>query len=113
MTSQEDIRESLAKEILRKLELVNHPAVCQKPVSRVESGTFFNLSAVQATQAEQKEDREIVCSEVFADVTGKLDEVAQGRCLCSAALVQQYASMASLFRRPCRTPSRAPPVPLF
>lgn len=36
------------------------------------------MTAVQATDAEQKEDREIICGEVFADVTGELDELAQG-----------------------------------
>ncbi len=36
------------------------------------------MFSTQAIQAETKEDREIVCGEVFADVTGKLDEVAQG-----------------------------------
>lgn len=33
----------------------------------------------QAIDAEAKDDREIVCSEVFADVTGTVDERAQGR----------------------------------
>lgn len=30
-----------------------------------------------ATQADQKQDRDIVCSEIFADITGKLNEAAQ------------------------------------
>ena len=34
---------------------------------------------LQATEAEQKEDREILCGEIFSDVTGELDELAQGR----------------------------------
>ena len=34
---------------------------------------------LQATEAEQKEDREIICGEVFTDVTGELDELAQGK----------------------------------
>lgn len=33
----------------------------------------------QATDAEAKDDREIVCSEVFADVTGSLDDNAIGK----------------------------------
>ena len=33
---------------------------------------------MQANDAELKEDREILCSEVFTDVTGELDELAQG-----------------------------------
>jgi len=32
----------------------------------------------QATEAENKEDREIVCEEVFCDITGRLDEDARG-----------------------------------
>lgn len=32
----------------------------------------------QATEAEQKDDREILCGEIFSDVTGELDELAQG-----------------------------------
>lgn len=32
-----------------------------------------------ATEAENKEDREIVCEEVFCDITGKLDEAARER----------------------------------
>ena len=34
--------------------------------------------AVQATDLEGKDDREIVCSEVFADVTGTVSDNAQG-----------------------------------
>lgn len=30
-----------------------------------------------ATQADQKQDRDIVCSEIFADITGKLNEAAR------------------------------------
>lgn len=33
----------------------------------------------QATEAETKDDREVVCSEVFADVTGGVDNNAQGK----------------------------------
>ena len=33
----------------------------------------------QATDAEAKDDREIVCSEVFADITGSLNENAVGK----------------------------------
>lgn len=33
---------------------------------------------LQATEAENKEDREIVCEEVFCDITGKLDAPAKG-----------------------------------
>lgn len=32
----------------------------------------------QATEAETKEDREIICEEVFCDITGQLDFVAKG-----------------------------------
>lgn len=47
------VQERLAKEVLRKLRL--------------------------ATEAEEKEDRDIVCSEVFADITGELNAAAQGK----------------------------------
>ena len=32
----------------------------------------------QATEAETKDDREVVCSELFADITGAVDNNAQG-----------------------------------
>lgn len=32
----------------------------------------------QATEAETKEDREIICEEVFCDITGQLDFAAKG-----------------------------------
>jgi hypothetical protein len=47
------VQERLAKEVLRKLHL--------------------------ATDAEEKEDRDIVCSEVFADITGQLNRAARGK----------------------------------
>lgn len=37
--------------------------------------TYLHL---QATEAENKEDREIVCEEVFCDITGRLDDAARG-----------------------------------
>ena len=46
------VQERLAREVLRKLQL--------------------------ASDAEHKEDRDIVCSEVFADITGELDRAATG-----------------------------------
>lgn len=33
---------------------------------------------MQAVEAEEKEDREIICSEVFSDITCELDAHAQG-----------------------------------
>jgi hypothetical protein len=33
---------------------------------------------LQATEAETKEDREIICEEVFCDITGQLDFIAKG-----------------------------------
>ncbi|KAK9805743.1 hypothetical protein WJX73_004906 [Symbiochloris irregularis] len=45
------IQEKLSREVLRKLRL--------------------------ATEAEDKDDREIICGEVFADVTGSLDDLAR------------------------------------
>lgn len=47
------VQERLAKEVLRKLHL--------------------------ATDAEEKEDRDVVCSEVFADITGELNTAARGK----------------------------------
>ena len=65
----------LSREVLRKLRLVRtyfisfmFPIV--HPVAQ--------RSLHQATDAESKDDREIVCSEVFADVTGSLDNHALG-----------------------------------
>ena len=46
------VQERLGQEVLRKLKL--------------------------ATCAEEKEDRDIVCSEVFADITGELNAAARG-----------------------------------
>lgn len=34
---------------------------------------------LQATEAETKEDREIICEEVFCDITGQLDFIAKGK----------------------------------
>ena len=48
----------------------------------------------QATDAEAKDDREIVCSEVFADVTGSLDDNALGNgslVMCVLKLAHQAA----------------------
>jgi len=36
------------------------------------------VSLEQATEAEGKDDREVICKEIFADVTEELDELAQG-----------------------------------
>ena len=47
------IQELLAREVLRKLRLA-------------------------ADEAEEKEDRDIICSEVFADITGDLNSAAKG-----------------------------------
>lgn len=41
--------------------------------------THPHAPAVQATEAETKEDREIICEEVFCDITGQLDYVAKGQ----------------------------------
>lgn len=67
----------LSREVLRKLRLVRNCSaslLCRT----VPEGLLC-----QATDAEAKDDREIVCSEVFADVTGSLDENAlgEGQCL--------------------------------
>lgn len=36
-------------------------------------------ASLKATEAESKDDREIVCEEVFVDVTGRLDAAARAR----------------------------------
>lgn len=36
------------------------------------------MLCAQATEAETKEDREIICEEVFCDITGQLDFAAKG-----------------------------------
>ena len=40
--------------------------------------SFNTVSAAQATEAEEKDDRDIICDEVFADITGAADEQARG-----------------------------------
>ena len=44
----------------------------------LEEGLTGVLAYLQASESELKEDREIICAEVFSDVTGELDELAQG-----------------------------------
>lgn len=39
---------------------------------------FANTCLQQATEADSKDDRETVCSEIFADVIGAVDENAAG-----------------------------------
>ena len=41
-------------------------------------GKRLTAPAVQAVEAEEKEDREIICSEVFSDITCELDAHAKG-----------------------------------
>lgn len=65
------IKTVLSKEIIRKLEL--------------------------ATQAEQKEDRDIVCSEVFADITGTLNAAARESTGHSDANTRWYEVLAPFF----------------
>src|SRR6056297_3497973 len=65
------IKTVLSKEIIRKLGL--------------------------ATQAEQKEDRDIVCSEVFADITGTLNAAARESTGQSDANTRWYEVLAPFF----------------
>lgn len=67
------VQERLAQEVLRKLTL--------------------------ATDAEEKEDRDIVCSEVFADITGELNAAARES--TGAIYCRWYEVLAPYF---CRTP---------
>ena len=78
------IPSKLAREVFRKLRLVR--ARFRFLAARA---TAANMSMVyQATDAEAKDDREIVCSEVFADVTGSLDDNALGNALQVMCVVQ-------------------------
>ena len=47
------------------------------------SSLLFHLAQL-ATEAESKEDREIICAELYADITGTLDAHAQVWKLCIA-----------------------------
>ena len=62
MVSNAEILDIVCSEVLRKLSL--------------------------ACEADREEDREIVCEEVFCDVTGLLDEAAQVRRLSQTVLSQ-------------------------
>lgn len=99
------LEEVVSREIIRKLRLVGCAArgaaarardgtsPCRAPAWRAvtvrSSGAAqcaHDLAAApQATEAENKEDREIVCEEVFCDVTGKLDAAAKGARVRGAA----------------------------
>ena len=71
--SDTSIPGKLSREVLRKLRLVG---ICSAfLLCQMEAQGLFH----QATDAEAKDDREIVCSEVFADVTGSLDDNAIGK----------------------------------
>ena len=50
----------------------------------------FWLCIAQATEAEGKDDREVICKEIFADVTEELDELAQGEVFNAISL---YSSL--------------------
>lgn len=76
----------LSREVLRKLRLVR---TCYAlPFCQTAPQGLLH----QATDAEAKDDREIVCSEVFADVTGSLDEnaVGKGQC-CPLQYIEHHA----------------------
>ena len=53
-------------------------------VSMVAGQAQSPATPLQAIEAEQKEDREIVCAEVFSDVTGELDDQAKGKPLAGS-----------------------------
>ena len=36
----------------------------------------------QAVEADRKDDRDIICEEVFTDLTGGLDDFLKGNCQC-------------------------------
>lgn len=60
----------------------------------------------QATEAETKEDREIVCEEVFCDITGQLDADAKGRkcAVCFILMcVQLHVSVLTTTHRSSKT----------
>ena len=63
----------LSREVFRKLRLVR--TCCALLLCQTAPQGLLH----QATDAEAKDDREIVCSEVFADVTGSLDDNAIGK----------------------------------
>ena len=41
-------------------------------------GIICMLLSLQANEADRKEDREIICAEVFTDLTGALDDTSKG-----------------------------------
>ena len=80
------VQQRLAAEVLRKLQL--------------------------ATEAEEKDDRDVICAEVFADVTGDLNSAARGAvcgvlravCCVQPALWDRWAARGAAWRplSPCR-----------
>ena len=69
-------------------------------------GKRLTAPAVQAVEAEEKEDREIICSEVFSDITCELDGHAKGR-----AAAQHHMPCTPLVQRHTAcTPTRTHPA---
>lgn len=80
----------LSAEIQRKLRLVRAKdgllglsvTQCEGMAADVGRDLITAVSSgflcPQATEAETKEDREIICEEVFCDITGQLDFAAKG-----------------------------------
>lgn len=75
----EQIVERLAREVLRKLRLVRGiQPVCKRYFLRGRVFPVKCATSLQATEAEEKDDRDIICDEVFADITGAVGEQARG-----------------------------------
>lgn len=99
--------EVLSQEILRKLRLVSNCVAVgditatgmatlhwywvarHAPAKLTHASAIVSLLLLQATEAETKEDREIICEEVFCDITGQLDFAAKGVCCCSSRTAGQ------------------------
>lgn len=57
------------------------------------SAPFIIVAHGQAIEADRKEDREIICGEVFTDLTGTLDDLAKGT---GAVLSSQWRPFACM-----------------
>jgi hypothetical protein len=103
------VLDKLAREVLRKLRLVRtcdaivHP--CSNHHCPGHLGKRLTAPAMQAVEAEEKEDREIICSEVFSDITCELDGHAKGR-----AAAQHHMPCMPVLRHTACTPTRTHPA---
>ncbi len=59
----------------------------KQPCAQNFFGLTIHSARIQAIEADRKEDREIICGEVFTDLTGTLDDLAKG--ILTSVVTQQ------------------------